>query len=117
MAVEITGLVKFPRGKIKEKLARNNLIAKVNTNTAWDENDIKQEMHDFFQGCFETADKRKFEFTFLSTVEGTKVLREPKVNRTYVFDASAVLALNRTTIHILSNLKHKVSLFLFFIFF
>ena len=115
MANEVTGLVKFPRGKIREKLARNNLIAKVKINTAWDENDIKQEMHDLFQGCFETADNREFKFTFLSTVEGTKVLKEPKVNRTYVFDAAAVLALNRTTIHILSNLEHKVSLLLFFL--
>ena len=94
----------FPRGNCREKLFKNGLIAKFNIDTTWNEEQITSEICDLFKNCFPV--ENEFGFCYLTTYPGVKMLVQPKVNTSFIWDAKAVLSIHRSTIHILSNLNH-----------
>ena len=99
--------IPFPRGNVKQKLFQSGLIAKINIASSWNSDQMTGEIHNLFKKKFETPQSHSFGFVYLTTFPGLRVLTKPKVNKDFYWDASAVLSLHRTTIHILSNMAHK----------
>ena len=94
--------IKIPRGKLRQTLRDFGLIGKICINHNWTEKEIKKEVSGLFKTCFDDQ-QHNFSFVFLNTFPGTKALKIPRVNSSFVWDARAVLSLNKTTLYILCN--------------
>ena len=102
--------IPFPRGKTKEKLYQCGLIAKVNFVRTWNPDETTTEICNLFKLNFDTPQSdvtQTFGYIYLATYPGLRSLTKPKVNKRFLWDATAVLSLHRTTIHILSNTEHQ----------
>ena len=90
----------FQEGIVERNCSKDGLIAIFNINISWNEEQITSEICHLFKDCFPV--EHEFEFCYLTTYPGVKMLAQPKVNNSFIWDAKAVLS----TIHILSNLNH-----------
>ena len=107
--------IPFPRGKLREQLFECGLIAKMTIVTSWNAGDMSRKIEKLFKHNFPS--ESEFGFFYLTTFCGLRSLSYSKVNQFFVWDAKAVLSLHRTTIHILSDIKHetfKVGLIYYF---
>ena len=107
---------KIPRGAIRNKLSEVGLIGKLSLCKSMSEGDISTEVSMLFKNQFESEGSNGigFQFYFLNTPAGTKLLREPNVNASFKWDGAAVLSLSRSILYIATPGKLKKHLLLKF---
>ena len=99
---------KIPRGSIRQQLVLHGLSAKVALSKQQHQREVHDEISKLFLNCFVSNGNDRLNFTYLSSLPGTKVLTAPKVNQAFCWDAAAVLGLHRSTIYIAISEEHPL---------
>ena len=81
-------------------LAELGLVGKLAISKTMTESQIIADIKNLFKDSFEKKNGIEFEFSFLTIIAGTKLVRYPKVNSTFMWDGAAVVSLNRSVIYI-----------------
>ena len=97
--------IPFPRGKLRQNLFKSGLVAKISIKYSWNQAQTKAEVKQLFQPCFEN--ESNFQFLYLTTLPGLKILSLPKTNEQFLWDAKAVLSIHSSALYILCNCPHR----------